>query len=1018
MNKKRGLHRGAGLHARLTVVAVASLCFVTIAPAQAETVCAVIPASGSDVGSNVADLLELRLAQVEGITLVSRAEFQAILTEQMLSAAFSPEGTRSRLELGRLIKADLLVFLRERPGRGKQEDNKVIELAVAETRRGLRLAVDLGIWNPQQPETPCKAFVSSVLRARSLATRTDLKVFAVSPLESQDLSLQYASQRRGFARLIEESLIHVPGVVVVELSEARALAQEVAISGQQVSRDLPYYVFGSYRTTGGADSRAVNITLELRHGEQELSRIVRQDLPPPRVGGALQDMIAELLAKVADRNTTAKAMKLESSILVERGDLFRAMGEWDQALPMYESALLLDPKDPLAHMRIFDGRIELMSEGSPGRSLRSYHRVDYPARMRHADSALDHLEILLLERLYYEAARKRGETRTRTGSDKVSFPDIMNRLRFFNGQFYIGSDYNRRNDPQGAYAAYQRSADRLAGILVRTLADEKTRVALGLRSMRSLVGAIAYASRKQSRSGNDQAAWQTIDRLMKLLDDQKDTRLIVYGVAILVNSCGAGEFEAFLDGLERSGSERLSVAARFGRVFASIEDEVTLRKAHAELKELAEANGLAKEADRLLRSADTRLRELESLKRWLAEERGASKPEASTLVPKLKPVQLTASTLSARNQPSRIDNWLVCGDDLEVVSTDMGLFRVEDGGQLRPIWVFSKRWRGEFSLTWDGRYVWAATWWLGPVYVLDPQAGRLARFDQSDMPPGVGRPQGVLAPVEPGRTCFFGHYSPESPISRNYATLLDVEPAADGKAVKHAETFFESRHAKRSKDQAAPTSRPPAWALTVPRKNAGEAPLIVVGGSWGHPLLLDPEAKTVTELRVKWPRNSSMTQHDGLYYVGSGKVSFSGQHSSLYRTDDLGKAPKLIVDFGKRPFEGHTYAGYSPYYRSMIVFENHVHLLASQYDFKGRAPIWVAVSLTTWDTRLLVDRFPDDFAQDRQQDLRVSPRYGLLLISNGKLFRAELPPAETWPRMEAKVFPENLEPKNAADPAH
>ncbi|MBI4579981.1 MAG: hypothetical protein HY718_09785, partial [Planctomycetes bacterium] len=89
------------------------LCFAGIvllavelaAAAPGTTVCAVIPAAPTGAAGGLAELLEQKLAQVGGITLVNRSDFRSILNEQTLSAAFASEGLQSRVQLGKLVKA-------------------------------------------------------------------------------------------------------------------------------------------------------------------------------------------------------------------------------------------------------------------------------------------------------------------------------------------------------------------------------------------------------------------------------------------------------------------------------------------------------------------------------------------------------------------------------------------------------------------------------------------------------------------------------------------------------------------------------------------------------------------------------------------------------------------------------------------------------------------------------------------------------------------------------------------------
>ena len=51
-------------------------------------------------------------------------------------------------------------------------------------------------------------------------------LIAVSPFVSRDLDHDFDHWQNGFAALVEQALITVPGVTVLELEEARSIGQE------------------------------------------------------------------------------------------------------------------------------------------------------------------------------------------------------------------------------------------------------------------------------------------------------------------------------------------------------------------------------------------------------------------------------------------------------------------------------------------------------------------------------------------------------------------------------------------------------------------------------------------------------------------------------------------------------------------------------------------------------------------------------------------------------------------------
>lgn len=991
----RNARTGAGLWFWVVAIALAS-------PAYSEgtTVCAVIGASGTVVAT-AADLLESSLAEDKTLRLVSRTEIQAVLNEQLLSAALSAGGTQSRLKLGRLVHADLLVFLKEsREGRGK-----VITLSVAETKHGLRLVMDRAGWTPATAQNTLNEFLASIQKARDIAGRADLQIAAVSPFECKDVALDTRQRREGFARLIEQYLMAQPSVAVVEFAEARALAREVSISGNQLDRKLPYYFFGSYKTVGIAKSRHLNITLELRYGERPLQESRQEDLPESKLAQTLQMMCEELLNKMLDPGSLAVPVKLETGVLLERADLFAQVAEWDQAISLYESILLLKPEHERAHLQLMKAHIALMSDGSPRPPKKRFARTDFLGRMRHAECALDHLEVLLLAPPVPETQPASSPARSRRGSssrrrEHVGLSEALEGFTYFGGLFWFDNDRKGSKDAHQVYAVFQHAAARDADIFLRALTDERYSDSLLTPEPSPLVFKATSAAFYQYRGGDEEGALSTMDRLLNLLDEHENaTALMITSAQYATQFINEQHFQAFQNHLEQSNSPRMRAAARASRVLHSIQDRPSLEKAKVELQGMAADRILS----RLLTAADTMFTRAEKRQYQLTRKQApgtapATQPTTLTMAPKLHLLSLGINTQPNNTRPPQIQDWLVCGPDLELIATDKGVFRLLASDQLEPLWRSGKPWWG--LLRWDGRYAWVLPKADAPILVLDPQAGKLAEFGPSDMPSGVEMPKGVLATIGPGRACFFGYLNPQSPVHRNYAVLLSIDRGAAGKVSKHSEVFFEARQTSGAFDRDVIRARKPAWAITLPEAHPGAASSVLVGGYWGSPLLLDTERRSVQELK-KWPRNSTVLLYNDSYYVAEGSVSNGKQWSALYRAHDLSEKPELVVDLGERPFLESVYAT-GPYYSSMLVLENQLHLIAARNDFEGRVPAWVAVDLQTREAKVLVDRFPEEFRRNGQQSLLVSARYGLLLLSGDRAFRVELPPRNEWPIWQAR----------------
>jgi hypothetical protein len=954
------------------LVILASVC-----PLRAEVVCAVLPAANSELASAAGELLEAQLGASPGLRLVSRAEIQAVLTEQILSAAMVAEGTGPRLQLGKLVKADLLVFVKQRG----EKKTPGIELTVAETRRGLRLVTEAVVWKSDDIQV-LRRLVAAVERGRKMAGRADLKVVAIPPFECRDMALDSEGARRGYARLLEEYLARVPGLAIVEMAEARALAQEVAIGGEAIQRDMPYYVIGTYKTTGREDDRRISITAELLHGEASIHKITPQDRKPEDIAQGLRAVATELLVNMTGASGSASPV-VEASLLLVRSDIFARIGEWDQALSLSESALLLEPENARAHLQIVRGSISLMSEGSRGAYRRG--RTDYLGRMRHANLALEHLDLLTRQLRLVEEGRTPA-TRPFTGS--ISWSEITIEFCHLRGQLWIGSEYDPTADKTGAYAAYRQVCDRRASILLRVLSDERIRAALG-SSTEQLILEFVFAARGRARAWDDAAGLKTTRELLENLDAQKATPLIVRVAAVYACYVSDAQRKSFIECLEQS-TPQMRLAARFVRIIETATDTGSLAKAREQLRELAVANGLTDQFRGLWQIAYLRVREVAA--------KAAAVAQPSVMIPHLRLLNENLR-LSGESASAQIGDWLVCGPELEILATKRGVCRLDSSQRLILLRDSNVPGAGRLHLEWDGRFVWAASRPAGPIWILDPKEGVVAQFNAVDMPPGIDKVQGELAAVRPGQACFFGYIHPESPVWRNYATLLRVEPRA-GTFGKHAETFFEVRQSGWQVGTEL-KSRQPAWSLTL---GLGESnTCIILGGFWGTPLLIDVQARTVGELKGTWPSNVSMIQHGSQVYVGSGWVSTSTQRSAVYRTDASLHSPRLVKDFGERPFGGGVVAS-GPYYHSMLIHGSQLHLLAAQEDIPGRTPAWVMVDLKSWNASVLVDKWPAEFGRG-PFELRLSPSCGLVLLADGKAYQVELPSAASVGRPPADPSP-------------
>ena len=288
-------------------------------------------------------LLELRLAQNKEIVLLEREKIQEIFREQELSALLSAEGTAKRVALGKVLKADLLIVLE-----GEEKPQPHARVTICETRQGLRLCREL-VEIGASPETDAAKLEPLIDTALKKTDEKITQIVAVPPLVSNDLGFGSQNLQRPLADVIEQSLLGRPGVLVVELAEAKAVADELAIEGKEnLGRPLPLYLLGDFQQQpAGADRLSVHLKLlrgQKLLGEREMADIARLELAATlrREAAGLVDMALGQTAALPEPATEARQLHQRAIVMYQFMNFL-------EALELAEASLLLDPEQPDVH---------------------------------------------------------------------------------------------------------------------------------------------------------------------------------------------------------------------------------------------------------------------------------------------------------------------------------------------------------------------------------------------------------------------------------------------------------------------------------------------------------------------------------------------------------------------------------------------------------------------------------------------------------------------------------------------
>jgi hypothetical protein len=284
--------------------------------------------------NGLGDLLTVELGKAAGIELVERERLAAVESELEISALLG-SAAGGRLQLGRMLRADALVLI-SRGGKGADEPYRLV---IAECAQGARLHHE-EFKDSQEAGARHVAKVVGDTRARFPAGITLL--LAVPNFVSRNLIHDFDTLQAGYAGLLAGTLSLQQGTTVLEIEEARSIVRELV--GQPMrERRVPLLVEGEFRMDGPAGNASTKTTLTVRlTGGSSSQHIVSPALAVADAPRWIADELAGRVLRQAGVQSPLKA-GAQYKLLVARADEFSSLGAFEQAVPLREAALLLDP---------------------------------------------------------------------------------------------------------------------------------------------------------------------------------------------------------------------------------------------------------------------------------------------------------------------------------------------------------------------------------------------------------------------------------------------------------------------------------------------------------------------------------------------------------------------------------------------------------------------------------------------------------------------------------------------------
>lgn len=297
------------------------------------------------------DVLMEELSHEPGVQLVERDEIPKALKELGRSELLSSGSAATRLQLGRLLKADALILL----GREKREGDKkeLLRLVISETVYGARLWAD---FFEEVDTKPLSMRISSIVRrVRDRYPDGVKSIIAVPPFVSKNLSHDFNPLRAQFSHVLESALGAFPGIAVLEIEEVQAIRKEQDLTGGDArERIVPVFIEGEFQIRRQNKQERVHLSLRIVRGVT--SDAMEWDLAGvPDAVEVLRDQAAARIMQIPqDQLKQTLSVRKQAGLLTERADIFSRRGEFLVSTALRESVLLVDPYNKPQHVRLID----------------------------------------------------------------------------------------------------------------------------------------------------------------------------------------------------------------------------------------------------------------------------------------------------------------------------------------------------------------------------------------------------------------------------------------------------------------------------------------------------------------------------------------------------------------------------------------------------------------------------------------------------------------------------------------
>lgn len=567
------------MHRRLLVIGIAWCCLVSRIEAADPAAAATAPAlpeqrwallaSEELRASAFADILAVCLADLPGLQWVERERLAEVADELVVSAVGGADGAESRLKLGKLLRADALLIVRVE-GDGKAKRLRVI---ASDCATGARVGDELTAAPGNGDAEHVAAAVRGVVERTRIRFADGIRaIIGIPHFVSRNFGHEYDPLQAGFAQVLANALMTVPGIAVIEVEEARAISAELA--GEPLGkRVVPAIVEGEYEMTRPADGgheATASFWIGVTRGNGQRQTIVRRDLPPAKAAAFLgAELPPEILQSPAGAHARAPLpVERQFAILTDRAATFADLGAWDHSIPLREAALLLRPEAGEQRVSLTEEYVLILDRPVPrdltGKEGRPALIVWHTGRVAIWRRARVHVEFLIrnrqitLEPLCRLMARHTSSLAWWPYEVEELVPGMRELARendyFVRHVFPLALDLPRTDGAGELHSYRQWQTELLRAALARIDDTARRRPGSGVRAAElNVIADLAEGPLSDPKVG-----------LFKVSDVIYDT---AHKVARQEAQVTTAEFHAFLDRLSASRSLKVRLYGRLGRLW-------------------------------------------------------------------------------------------------------------------------------------------------------------------------------------------------------------------------------------------------------------------------------------------------------------------------------------------------------------------------------------------------------------------------------------------------------------------